>query len=98
MVSFSSKMEPGRASLLLENKFEDYGRSKDEQTGAAGSLYKLAYTPVDRLRKEIETRAQSAMSGNMDKKTIIVFAVVGSLGLLSGILAFSGEGTKLNVS
>ncbi|KAM0832914.1 hypothetical protein ACQ4PT_064622 [Festuca glaucescens] len=35
------------------------------------------------------------MAGKMDQKTIIVLAVVGSLGVLSAILGFSAEGTKL---
>ncbi|CAM0955355.1 unnamed protein product [Alopecurus aequalis] len=35
------------------------------------------------------------MAGEMDKTTIIVLGVVGSLGLLSTILGFSAEGTKL---
>ncbi|BAH93172.1 Os05g0434200 [Oryza sativa Japonica Group] len=34
----------------------------------------------------------------MDKTTIIVSAVVGSLGLLSAILGFSAEGTKITVT
>jgi hypothetical protein len=34
----------------------------------------------------------------MDKTVIIVSAVLGSLGVLSAILGFSAEGTKLNVS
>ncbi|VAH07757.1 unnamed protein product [Triticum turgidum subsp. durum] len=34
----------------------------------------------------------------MDQKTIIVCSVVGSLGVLSAILGFSAEGTKLTVS
>jgi hypothetical protein len=38
------------------------------------------------------------MAGKMDKTTIIVSAVVGSLGLLSAILGFSAEGTKITVS
>lgn len=38
------------------------------------------------------------MAGKMDKTTIIVSAVVGSLGLLSAILGFSAEGTKIIVS
>ncbi|KAM0832916.1 hypothetical protein ACQ4PT_064623 [Festuca glaucescens] len=35
------------------------------------------------------------MAGKMDQTTIIVSAIVGSLGLLSAILGFSAEGTKL---
>uniref|UniRef100_A0A0D9ZZM5 Uncharacterized protein n=1 Tax=Oryza glumipatula TaxID=40148 RepID=A0A0D9ZZM5_9ORYZ len=38
------------------------------------------------------------MAGKMDKTTIIVSAVVGSLGLLSAILGFSAEGTKITVT
>jgi hypothetical protein len=38
------------------------------------------------------------MAGKMDKTTKIVLAVVGSLGVLSAILGFSAEGTKLTVS
>uniref|UniRef100_J3M7I2 Uncharacterized protein n=1 Tax=Oryza brachyantha TaxID=4533 RepID=J3M7I2_ORYBR len=38
------------------------------------------------------------MAGKMDKKVIIVSTVVGSLGLLSAILGFSAEGTKITVS
>jgi hypothetical protein len=34
----------------------------------------------------------------MDKTLIIVCSVIGSLGLLSAILGFSAEGTKLTVS
>jgi hypothetical protein len=34
----------------------------------------------------------------MDQKRIIVLAVVASLGVLSAILGFSAEGTKLTVS
>ncbi|XP_047044250.1 uncharacterized protein LOC124648552 [Lolium rigidum] len=38
------------------------------------------------------------MAVEMDQKTIIVLAVVGSLGVLSAILGFSAEGTKLTPS
>jgi fluoride ion exporter CrcB/FEX len=38
------------------------------------------------------------MAGKMDKTTKIVVAVVGSLGILSTIMGFSAEGTKLTVS
>ncbi|XP_006655357.2 protein MODIFYING WALL LIGNIN-1-like [Oryza brachyantha] len=38
------------------------------------------------------------MAGKMDKKVIIVSTVVGSLGLLSAILGFSAEGTKITIS
>ncbi|XP_047044249.1 uncharacterized protein LOC124648551 [Lolium rigidum] len=38
------------------------------------------------------------MTGKMDKTTKIVVAVVGSLGLLSTIMGFSAEGTKLTAS
>jgi hypothetical protein len=38
------------------------------------------------------------MAIKMDRTTIIVCAVVGSLGVLSAILGFSAEGTKLTVS
>lgn len=38
------------------------------------------------------------MAGKMDQTMIIVCAVVGSLGVLSAILGFSAEGTKLTVS
>ena len=34
----------------------------------------------------------------MDQRTIIMCSVVGSLGVLSAILGFSAEGTKLTVS
>jgi hypothetical protein len=38
------------------------------------------------------------MAIQMDKTSIIVCSVIGSLGLLSAILGFSAEGTKLTVS
>ncbi|KAM0909320.1 hypothetical protein ACQ4PT_014894 [Festuca glaucescens] len=38
------------------------------------------------------------MAGKMDQTMIIVSAIVGSLGLLSAILGFSAEGTKLTFS
>ena len=38
------------------------------------------------------------MAAKMDKTTIMVVAIVGSMGLLSAILGFSAEGTKLTVS
>ncbi|KQK06068.1 postacrosomal sheath WW domain-binding protein [Brachypodium distachyon] len=38
------------------------------------------------------------MAGKMDQTMIIVCAVVGSLGVLSAILGFSAEGTKLTLS
>uniref|UniRef100_A0ACD5TFF7 Uncharacterized protein n=1 Tax=Avena sativa TaxID=4498 RepID=A0ACD5TFF7_AVESA len=38
------------------------------------------------------------MTGKMDQTMIIVSAIVGSLGLLSAILGFSAEGTKLTLS
>jgi len=38
------------------------------------------------------------MAIKMDKTSIIVCSVIGSLGLLSAILGFSAEGTKLTVS
>uniref|UniRef100_A0A452Z707 Uncharacterized protein n=1 Tax=Aegilops tauschii subsp. strangulata TaxID=200361 RepID=A0A452Z707_AEGTS len=36
--------------------------------------------------------------GKMDQRTIIMCSVVGSLGVLSAILGFSAEGTKLTIS
>ncbi|KAF0925607.1 hypothetical protein E2562_017191 [Oryza meyeriana var. granulata] len=38
------------------------------------------------------------MAGKMDKKVVVVSAVVGPLGLLSAILGFSAEGTKITIS
>lgn len=55
------------------------------------------------MHRELETEEQRLPSpkhlqGEMDKTVIIVCAVVGSLGVLSAILGFSAEGTKLTVS
>ncbi|KAF0925606.1 hypothetical protein E2562_017190 [Oryza meyeriana var. granulata] len=38
------------------------------------------------------------MAGKMDKTVVIVSAIVGSLGVLSAILGFSAEGTKITAS
>uniref|UniRef100_A0A0E0L2Y7 Uncharacterized protein n=1 Tax=Oryza punctata TaxID=4537 RepID=A0A0E0L2Y7_ORYPU len=38
------------------------------------------------------------MAGKMDKKVVMVSAAVGSLGLLSAILGFSAEGTKITMT
>jgi len=45
-----------------------------------------------------EAEKTREMAIKMDKTVIIVCAVVGSLGVLSAILGFSAEGTKLTVS
>ncbi|XP_037474210.1 uncharacterized protein LOC119350518 [Triticum dicoccoides] len=52
---------------------------------------------LDHNPKEVEIPSR-AVAMKMDLKMIIVCSVVGSLGVLSAILGFSAEGTKLTVS
>ncbi|KAI5019345.1 hypothetical protein ZWY2020_044233 [Hordeum vulgare] len=63
-----------------------------------GNLYiNHGSTPVDCTPKEAEIRSRTE-GGKMDQRIIIVCSVVGSIGVLSAILGFSAEGTKLTIS
>ncbi|KAM3410684.1 hypothetical protein ACQJBY_002734 [Aegilops geniculata] len=62
----------------------------------APSTYKRRCTLVNCSPKEAGNRSR-AVTMKMDQRMIIVCSAVGSLGLLSAILGFSAEGTKLNV-
>ncbi|XP_044950734.1 uncharacterized protein LOC123401079 [Hordeum vulgare subsp. vulgare] len=74
-----------------------YSKAPNRTTSGGHSLYINAGARQSTTTQK-RSRFLRAVTGKMEQRMIIACSVVGSLGVLSAILGFSAEGTKLTIS